>query len=165
MHHARILRNSILVDHLGFKPSSLSLRGWTSSSKFVVYCLVDTEGFAPSLVAPCYWSLSHQQQVISPIVCPLFLVGAERFELSTNGLKVRCATAAPYSQILVEKCGFDPLPEGRILQTRCQSHWLSFSIILYHIETHTAMVLTCDYPYYYAFYRINIYFSKCNTGF
>ena len=30
---------------------------------------------------------------------------------------------------MVEKCGFDPLPEGRILQTRCRSHRLSFSVV------------------------------------
>ena len=34
-----------------------------------------------------------------------------------------------YRPELVEKCGFDPLPEGRVLQTRCWSHQLSFSVV------------------------------------
>lgn len=46
----------------------------------------------------------------------MFLVGAQGFEPWTNGLKVRCATAAPYSRI-----------NNSIQQT---------TLFVNHIETH-----------------------------
>jgi hypothetical protein len=45
------------------------------------------------------------------------MVRAVRFELTTNGLKVRCATAAPCSHILAGDAGLEPTHVG--IKIRC----------------------------------------------
>jgi hypothetical protein len=58
------------------------------------------------------------------------MVALVRIERTSLRLQLSAKTTSATVRILVGRCGYDPLPFRRVLQTRCRNHLLYLPFVL-----------------------------------